>query len=107
MKVLDPWLAEDGPGLELVGAYLADRCVVDPDRTTLRVDLYRAFSAWAVEAGGDPVNRERFEAGAVACGLQRCNGRHGGRWRGVALEVSPTDGGPVVATDPPGRPTAA
>lgn len=81
--------------MDMLGEFLADRCVVSPTAQAPASDLYRAYRAWCEEAGHQPVSTTRFGLALGERGFER-EKRGTIRWTGIGL----LDSGRLDSLDP-------
>ena len=72
-------------GQDVLGAFLNDRCRVDPEATASAADLYATYKAWAEEAGERAFSQRRFGEALAERGLEQYRTKNARRWRGVGL----------------------
>jgi P4 family phage/plasmid primase-like protien len=70
---------------DVVGAWLADCCEIDPTATTATGDLYASYSSWCHTNGEYARAQKELSERLGERGFQRFKTRAGWRWRGVAL----------------------
>lgn len=70
---------------DVVGAWLADTCEIDPTATTATGDLYASYSSWCHSNGEYARAQKELSERLGERGFQRFKTRAGWRWRGVTL----------------------
>ncbi len=74
--------------MDVLGAWLADRCVVRADAHATAGALYRDYGAWCADAGERPARKVDFGTRLAERGFEAGRGSGGTRiWRGVVLRV--------------------
>jgi putative DNA primase/helicase len=70
---------------DVIGMFLAERCLIDPTERAKAGDLYRAYVEWCQANGERPVNQTVFGGKLAERGLEhaRPSGIH--TWRGIGL----------------------
>lgn len=70
---------------DVIGMFLAERCLIDPTEWAKAGDLYRAYVEWCQANGERPVNQTIFGGKLSEKGLEHA--RPGGihTWRGISL----------------------
>lgn len=72
-------------GQDALGAFLADRCHVEPDATGSAADMYASYRSWAESTGERILSQRRFGEGLAERGLEQYRTAAARRWRGVGL----------------------
>ena len=75
---------------DLVGSFLAERCVTGADHSIKASQLYAAFKLWCEAAGERPCSRDRLGDAMTERGMERYTS-NGTRYRGVALRDETTE----------------
>lgn len=70
---------------DLVGAFLADSCVVEAGATATARELYSAYRAWCEGSGEHPRPQRDFGMRLTERGFERVRYGSGFRWRGLRL----------------------
>lgn len=70
---------------DALGAFLTDRCHLDPTATAAAADLYRTYKAWADEAGERTLSQARFGEALTERGLEPYRTKNARRWKGLGL----------------------
>jgi putative DNA primase/helicase len=74
--------------MDILGAFLAECCVLGDDQNVAAADLYRAYGEWCKDTGEAPVKQRRFGGQLTERGgfKRYRGGKDGGhRWRGLDL----------------------
>jgi putative DNA primase/helicase len=74
--------------MDVIGAFLSECCVVDPERNVSAADLYKAYGEWCKDTGEAQVKQRRFGGQLTERGAfeRYRGGKSGGhRWRGLDL----------------------
>lgn len=79
---------------DVIGQFLAERCITQPDVWAFADDLYRTYRQWAEDSGEHAITQRRFGAALTERGLERYRSGKW-RWRGIAIA------GPMDRTDLP------
>jgi putative DNA primase/helicase len=83
---------------DLIGHFIADRCVLVPRAFVQASDLYRAFRAWCATTGERETTQHIFGRRLGDRGLSSEHTRTGSCWRGIGLRDNETGG--VTDCDP-------
>lgn len=70
---------------DVVGAWLADSCEIEPGATAAAAELYANYSGWCHANGERPRSQNEVGTRLSERGLERFRTRAGIRWRGVGL----------------------
>ena len=85
--------------MDILGDFVAQRCVVNPLASTVVADSYRAYESWCIDAAERPVTKRTFVSRMRERGLQT---RHGSGnilvWDGLALPEPAPDSDPMQPT---------
>ena len=72
--------------MDVLGAFIADCCVLDPNGRETAAELYRAYTRWCAEVGEKPVSKRAFGIALGERGFTCRRGAHGVRcWVGIRL----------------------
>lgn len=71
--------------MDVLGAFIEDRCLVGDKRQVTAKALYRAYRDWAEGAGEHPVNQRRFGIALAERGIEKDRGRAGTLYHGIEL----------------------
>jgi putative DNA primase/helicase len=75
---------------DVLGAFFADRCILDPAAKAKASDLYREYVAWAEETRERPLAQRDFGLRLADRGLANRKGGKGTRWwHGIGLLATP------------------
>ena len=91
--------------MDVLAAFLAEKCVVAKSAWCPATPLYQAYKAWCEESGETPETQRRFGARLTERGFENFKIPSGAwkalrGWRGIGL-LSPPDGGNDGHKDPP------
>ena len=72
--------------MDILGAFLAERCIIAPDALSKAAELYAAYKTWASESGIErPVTKQAFGRALTDRGFEQGRKQDARLWRGVGL----------------------
>jgi len=71
--------------MDILGAFLADECVVMDEAWVAAIDLYDAYKRWAEAAGEHVVSQRRLGAALTERGFDRAKRGSERRWHWLGL----------------------
>jgi len=74
--------------MDLLGDFLADRCVLEPDAAVAASDLYASYADWTPKTGEKPMSQKALGAHLTERGFDKTRSRPERQWRGVRLRGS-------------------
>jgi P4 family phage/plasmid primase-like protien len=75
--------------MDILGGFLAERCVVHDDAKVTSKDLYSSYTDWCEASGERAVTRRKMGLRLTERGFQRKRGTRGAHtWRGVGLRAT-------------------
>ena len=72
-------------GEDIVGTFLEERCVVEADARCGKTELYKAYTAWAADAGERAIRMRDFRAYLLEHGFEEGRAKSRRFWSGIAL----------------------
>jgi putative DNA primase/helicase len=76
--------------MDIIGAFISDRCEVAPDGQVSKADVYKAYVEWAEENGERAVNQRELSARLSERGFEEGRNKRQRFWQG--LRVDPVTG---------------
>jgi phage/plasmid-associated DNA primase len=74
--------------MDLLGDFLTDRCVLEPEATVSTGDLYASYTDWAQQAGEKPMSQKALGGHLTERGFDKGRTKQERQWRGIRLRGS-------------------
>jgi len=71
--------------MDILGDFLADRCVLEPGAAVSAGDLYDSYTDWAQKTGEKPMSQKALGGHLTERGFEKSRSRHQRQWRGIRL----------------------
>ncbi|MGH8696028.1 MAG: phage/plasmid primase, P4 family [Burkholderiales bacterium] len=85
--------------MDVLGAFIAERCAVDADGTIAARELYAEYAAWCMSSNEKPITRKAFGLRLAERGFTATRTEYERAWHGLRLRtpLDPTDPEPAPA----------
>ena len=92
--------------MDIIGQFLEERCVVDPQASVAAATLWDEFAFWASE-NGEQADRRIFAARLAARGFEKRKSGHGRIWTWFGVTLNPLMGVAAIRGDADAAPDSA